>query len=276
VIPTGPAVIHALASMPSPSSREIGPFRVYGLLLALGVLVGLGIGERRCRSRGNRAGAISDIAFWIVVWGVIGARAYHVLSDYELFEGHPERAVEIWRGGLSIWGAVLGGALATIVVTRRRGLDALVVMDCLAPGLLVAQAIGRWGNWFNQELFGRPTSLPWALEISLSHRPPGYLRFATFQPTFLYESLFCLLIAGVLVLAERRGWLRRGQTFAGYVVLYTFARFWFENLRIDPAHHIGPLRLNAWVAIVGFVLGCAWFVRLGRVREPDRESLPNL
>ncbi len=143
----------------------------------------------------------------------------------------------------------------------------LVVMDCMAPGILAAQAIGRWGNWFNQELFGKPTSLPWGLEISLSHRPLGYQQYATFHPTFLYESLYCLVLIGVLLLVERRVALKQGQTFALYVILYTFGRFWFENLRIDPAHDLGPLRVNAWVSIALFVFGIGWFVWLGR-HEP--------
>jgi prolipoprotein diacylglyceryl transferase len=145
----------------------------------------------------------------------------------------------------------------------------LVVMDCMAPGILAAQAIGRWGNWFNQELFGKPTSLPWGLEISLVHRPPGYTAFTTFHPTFLYESLYCLALVAVLLIAERRLSLKQGQTFALYVILYPVGRFWFENLRIDPAHKLGPLRVNAWVSIAVFLFGIVWFVWLGR-NEPSQ------
>jgi prolipoprotein diacylglyceryl transferase len=165
---------------------------------------------------------------------------------------------------------VLGGAIAAVVITRRRHLDTLAVLDCMAPGVVLAQAIGRWGNYFNQELFGKPSTLPWALRIDLAHRPLGYQLDKTFQPTFLYESLYCLAVFGVLLLVEHRVTLRRGQTMALYVVLYTFGRFWFENMRIDAAHHIGPLRLNAWVSIVCFVLGIAWFLWLGRHEEPQR------
>jgi phosphatidylglycerol---prolipoprotein diacylglyceryl transferase len=165
---------------------------------------------------------------------------------------------------------VIGGGIAVVVITRRRHLDTLAVMDCMAPGIVLAQAIGRWGNYFNQELFGKPSTLPWALEIAPNHRPPGYIKYATFQPTFLYESLACLAIFGVLLVVERRVALKRGQTFALYVILYTFARFWFENMRIDTAHHIGPLRLNAWVSALLFVGGVAWFVWLGRHEEPQR------
>jgi prolipoprotein diacylglyceryl transferase len=201
----------------------------------------------------------------VIVWGVVGARVYHVITDYQRFDDDPLRAFQIWRGGLSIWGAVIAGAVAVLVITRRRHLPTLVVMDCMAPGILAAQAIGRWGNWFNQELYGKPTSLPWGLEIS--HPPAPYAPGTTFHPTFLYESLYCVALIGVLILVERRAALRQGQTFALYVILYTFGRFWFENLRIDPAHDLGPLRVNAWVSVALFAFGIVWFVWLGR-HEP--------
>ncbi|HEX9506332.1 MAG TPA: prolipoprotein diacylglyceryl transferase, partial [Acidimicrobiia bacterium] len=135
---------------------------------------------------------------------------------------------------------------------------------------VLAQAIGRWGNYFNQELFGKPSTLPWALEIAPGRRPFGYVQYATFQPMFLYESLYCVAVFGVLLLVEHRVAMKRGQTFALYVILYTFGRFWFENMRIDTAHHIGPLRLNAWVSLVLFLVGIAWFVWLGRHQPPQR------
>jgi prolipoprotein diacylglyceryl transferase len=256
-----------LGSIPSPSSGNLGPFHMYGLILAVGVLVGVYVAEHRWRRRGYPKDGIYDISFWVVIWGVIGARLYHVVTDYQRFEDDPWRAFQIWRGGLGIWGAVIGGAIAVIVVTRRRHMPTLVVMDCMAPGIVLAQAIGRWGNYFNQELFGKPSTLPWALEIAPSHRPAGYVQYSTFQPTFLYESLACLAIVGILLLVEHRAQLKLGQTFALYVALYTFARFWFENMRIDPAHEIAGMRVNAWMSIVVFVLGVAWFVWLGR-HEP--------
>ena len=264
-------------SIPSPADGNLGPFHMYGIILAVGVLVGVFLSEHRWRRRGYPKDGIYDISFWVVIWGVIGARLYHVISDYELFEHDQLRAFQIWRGGLSIWGAVIGGAIAVIVVTHRRKLPTLVVMDCLAPGIVLAQAIGRWGNYFNQELFGKPTTLPWALEIAPQHRPLGYLQYATFQPTFLYESLACLAIFGILLLVEHRARLKLGQTFALYIVLYTFARFFFENMRIDPANKIAGMRLNAWVSIILFVFGAVWFVWLGR-HEPEQrhpgEGLP--
>jgi prolipoprotein diacylglyceryl transferase len=258
-----------LGSIPSPSDGNLGPFHMYGIILAVGVLVGVFTAEQRWRRRGYPRDGIYDIAFWVVIWGVIGARLYHVVSDYQLFEDDPLRAFQIWRGWLSIWGAVIGGAIAVIVITYRRKLPTLVVMDCMSVGIVLAQAIGRWGNYFNQELFGKPTTLPWGLEISPQNRPFGYTQYKTFEPTFLYESLACLAIAGILLLVEHRARLKLGQTFALYVVLYTFARFFFENMRIDPAHEIAGMRLNAWVSIILFVFGIVWFAWLGR-HEPEQ------
>src|SRR5262245_14196741 len=259
-----------LGSIPSPSDGNLGPVHMYGVILAIGVLVAVYVAEQRWRRRGYPKDGIYDISFWVVIWGVIGARLYHVITDYQRFEDDPWRAFQIWRGGLSIWGAVIAGALAVLVICRRRHLPTLVVMACMAPGIVLAQAIGRWGNYFNQELFGKPSTLPWALEIAPQHRPLGYAQYATFQPTFLYESLACLAILGILLLVEHRARLTTGQTFALYVVLYTFARFWFENMRIDPAHEIAGMRVNAWVSVFLFVFGTAWFVWLGRHEPPQR------
>lgn len=259
-----------LGSIPSPSNGNLGPFHMYGLILAVGTLVAVWFAEHRWRVRGYPRDGIYDISFWVVIWGVIGARLYHVITDYQLFEHDALRTVQIWRGGLSIWGAVIGGAIAVIVVTRRRHMSTLVVMDCMGPAIVLAQAIGRWGNYFNQELFGKPSTLPWALEIDYAHRPAGYQLSQTFQPTFLYESLACLAILGILLLVEKRATLELGQTFALYVILYTFARFWFENMRIDPAHHVAGMRVNAWVALFLFVFGIVWFVWLGRHEPPQR------
>ncbi len=257
-----------LASIPSPDNGVIDlgpiPLHAYGLLLAVGVLVAAWIAVRRWVARGDDAKAFNDMAIWIVVGGVVGARVYHVISDYQLFTHDWIRAFEIWRGGLSIWGVLGGGAIAVVVMTRIKRVETLALMDCVAPGLLAAQAIGRWGNYFNQELFGKPTSLPWALEISPAKRPAGYLNFATFQPTFLYESLYCLALLGIVLAVERRFRLRKGQMFALYLATYTFGRFFFENMRIDPAHHIAGLRLNAWVSAGLCLVGIGWFVWLGR------------
>jgi prolipoprotein diacylglyceryl transferase len=262
-----------LAFIPSPEHGilHVGPIQLhaYGLMLAIGVLVAAKIADVRWRRTGHSPRVIAEIAVPVVIAGIVGARLYHLFTGYKWDQEGIVGTVEIWRGGLSIWGAVIGGALAVIVITHRRKLPTLVVMDCLSVGIVLAQAIGRWGNYFNQELFGKPTTLPWALEIAPQHRPLGYALDKTFQPTFLYESLACLAIAGILLLVERRARLKLGQTFALYVVLYTFARFFFENMRIDPAHEIAGMRVNAWVSIFFFVFGVAWFVWLGR-HEPEQ------
>ena len=265
---SAPTAAASLASIPSPAHGifHVGPvpLHAYGLCIAVGILLAVRISERRWERRGHPRSDIGDIVIWIVIAGIVGARLYHVVTDYELYTHDPLKALFIWDGGLGIWGAVAGGAIAVLVLARRRHLDALALMDTLAPGVALAQAIGRWGNYFNQELFGRPTNLPWAIEIDRAHRPALYKSFATFQPTFLYESLWCLAIFVVLLAAERRFRLRRGQTVALYVVLYTAGRFVFENMRSDFAHTIGGLRINAWASLVIFALGLAWFVWLGK------------
>ena len=272
-----------LASIPSPSNGtiEIGPLsiHVYGLLLALGVVLAVKMTMVRWGRRGGEPNDILDGALIVVLSGVVGARLYHVLTDYQRFDhGHWLDAFKIWKGGLAIWGAVLGGAAAVAYLTWRKNASALAVSDCVVPGLFFAQAIGRWGNWFNQELFGRPTTLPWGLEISPDKRPAGYAHYATFHPTFLYESIYCLLGGIALLWIDKRLHLRRGQLTALYVIIYTFGRFFFENLRIDDAHHLLGLRINAWVSLVLFGFGVVWFVWLGRhgeeadaplVREPE-------
>ncbi len=257
-----------LASIPSPDNGVIDlgpiPLHAYGLLLAIGVLVAAWIAERRWIARGFDGKAFNEMAVWIVIGGVVGARVYHVISDYQLFTDDWLRALEIWRGGLSIWGVLGGGAIAVVIMTRVKRVDTLALFDCIAPGLLAAQAIGRWGNYFNQELFGGPTRLPWGLEISPANRPPGYLNDATFHPTFLYESLYCLFLLGVVLWVERRFRLRKGQMLALYLATYTFGRFFFENMRIDPANEIFGVRLNAWVSAIVCLASIAWFVWLGR------------
>jgi prolipoprotein diacylglyceryl transferase len=261
-------VLSLLASIPSPDNGviDIGPLplHMYGLLLAVGVLVAASIAERRWIARGYDAKTFNDMAVWIVIGGVVGARVYHVISDYQLFTDDWLRVFEIWKGGLSIWGVLAGGVIAVIVLTRIKRVETLPLMDCIAPGLLAAQAIGRWGNYFNQELFGGPTDLPWGLEISPAKRPAGFLDVETFHPTFLYESLYCLFLLGLLLAVERRFRLRRGQAFAFYLATYTFGRFFFENLRIDPANEILGIRLNAWVSAGICILSIGWFVWLGR------------
>ena len=261
-----------LGSLPSPSNGNLGPFHMYGIILAVGVLVGVYVAETRWRRRGYPRDGIYDIAFWVVIWGVIGARLYHVITDYQRFEDDPWRAFQIWRGGLGIWGAVVGGAIAVIVITYRRKLPTLVVMDCMSVGIVLAQAIGRWGNYFNQELFGSPTSAPWGLEISPANRPAGYEQFTTFHPTFLYESLWCVLTAAVVVWADRRFRLGHGRAFALYVLVYCVGRTWWESLRIDDApRHLLGLRFNVFTAVAVGLGALVYLVLSARLR-PGRET----
>ena len=261
-----------VASIPSPSENIVHlgpvPLHMYGLMLAIGVLVAVRVAEVRWVRRGHKAKEFSDIVVWIVIAGVIGARVYHVITDYQLFTDDWLRAFKIWEGGLGIWGAVIGGAIAAVFLARRRHLDLGDLLDSIAPGLVFAQAIGRWGNWFNQELFGAPTKLPWGLEIDLAKRPLGYERYTTFQPTFLYESLYCLTLGLVLIWVDHHFRLKKLQLFALYCMGYTAARLVFEEMRIDPAHTIGPLRLNAWVSIVVFFAAFAWFLWLRKYGTP--------
>ena len=267
-----------LASIPSPSSGSIhiGPLRLnaYGLMIALGVIVAIRIAGRRAESRGvGTTDDFSSIAMWAVPAGVIGGRVYHVITDYELFRGHWFDAVKIWEGGLGIWGGVALGVLVGAWRARVRGLDALAIVSCAVPAIAVAQAIGRWGNWWNQELFGRPTTLPWGLNISdyLTVKN-GYSVETLFHPTFLYESLGCLALAFVLIAVEKRLQPAPGRILAWYVMGYSALRFGIEGLRIDPAHSAGGLRLNQWVSLGAFS-AAAIFIGITRLRSRgDREA----
>ena len=259
--------------IPSPAhgTVSIGPLELhaYGLMLAIGVLVAAKIADMRWRRAGNDSKVIAELAVPVVISGVIGARIYHLFTGYKWSEGGIVGAFEIWKGGLSIWGAVAGGLIAVVILSRRRHLDTLALLDAMGPAVVVAQAIGRWGNWFNQELFGKPSKLPWALEIDETHRrAAGYLgRATTFQPTFLYESIWCLIIFGTIVALERNRGLVKGQAFALYVAMYTFGRVFFEWMRVDPASKIFGIRFNLLLSAVLCVGASIWFVRLGRKRE---------
>lgn len=269
-----------LASIPSPGQGVwyLGPvpIRAYALAIILGVVVAVWLGERRWVARGGKPGQVGDIAIWAVPFGLVGGRLYHVVTDWRLYFGEgrePVTALYVWQGGLGIWGAVALGALGAWIGARRAGIRFAPFADALAPGVVLAQAIGRWGNWFNQELYGRPTSLPWGLEIDPENRVEGYEDQATFHPTFLYEALWVLALAGVLLLVERRRTIRPPGLFALYVAGYCLGRLWIELLRVDPAHELLGLRVNAWVSILGIVAGTVWFVlsqRRGRSPGPSR------
>jgi prolipoprotein diacylglyceryl transferase len=267
-------------SIPSPSDAiwYLGPvpIRGYALSIILGIIVAIWLAERRWVARGGQSGEIADLAVWGIPFGLIGGRLYHVLTDNNLYFGegkNPIEALYIWRGGLGIWGAIAMGALGIIIAARRKGIRLLPVLDAIAPTVLVAQAIGRWGNWFNQELFGKPTDLPWALEIDAEHRPPGYFLDDTFHPTFLYEFLWNLGAFGFVVWADRRFRLGYGRVAALYVMAYTLGRGWIEMLRIDNVElqNVGGLRFNVWTSIVLFVAAAIYFVVSLR-RHPGREE----
>jgi len=264
--------VSLLGFIPSPSKGilHLGPvpLHAYGLCLAIGVLVAATVAQRRWEAHGGKKGTIGEIGLIVVVSGVVGARVYHLFTGYDWHTGGLAGTVKIWQGGLSIWGAVGGGALAVVIVARRRGLPTLKLLDAIAPGVVLAQAIGRFGNYFNQELFGRPTRWPWGLEIDVAHRPAQYIAYRTFQPTFLYESLWCLAVFGLLLWAERRFRLVEGQTFTLYVALYTFGRFFFELMRSDPATRLFGVRFNALLSAVLCITATALFVvRSGRDRD---------
>lgn len=252
------------AAIPSPSSNaiEIGPLslRAYGAVIALGAVLAIQIAQRRWEARGGDAADITSLAMWAIPAGLLGARLYHVLTDWHRFEGRWWHAFAVWEGGLGIPGGLLAGVVTGVVVARRRGLPVAVLLDVVAPAIPVAQAVGRLGNWFNQELFGRPSDLPWALRIDPEHRPDGFADVATYHPTFLYEGLWNLALAGVLVYVGRRWNPRPGQLFAGYVVGYAAGRLWVEALRIDPATEVAGLRVNILVSVVVVLVALAVLV----------------
>ncbi len=267
-----------LAYLPSPPRGVwyLGPIpiRAYALCIIVGILVALWWTQRRWVARGGAADDVLDVATWAVPFGIIGARLYHVITDPEFYFGpgrDPVRALYIWDGGLGIWGAVALGAVGAWIGCRRRGIRLADFADAMAPGLVVAQAIGRWGNYFNQELYGGPSTLPWAVEIDPAHRPPDTPDIGLYQPTFLYESLWDIGVAVLLVWAGRRFGLRNGRLFALYVAAYTAGRAWIEALRVDHANHFLGLRLNDWTSLVVFLAAIA-FLLLRRPRREQRQT----
>lgn len=264
-----------LASIPSPETNEIvvGPLhlRAYGLMIALGVIAAVELARRRWRARGHDPDEISGMALWAVPAGLIGARLYHVMTDWQRFEGRWIDAVKVWEGGLGIPGGIALGALAGVLYARHKKMPLGDLADTVAPALPLAQAIGRLGNWFNQELFGGPTSLPWGLKIDLANRPDRYLDATTFHPTFLYEGLWNLALMAVLILIDRKRVLRAGSLFWVYVGGYFTGRLWVEAMRIDPASLILGIRVNIWLSIIAIAFSFTFVAVRGR-RRPDDES----
>ncbi|MFF9601558.1 prolipoprotein diacylglyceryl transferase [Streptomyces sp. NPDC014684] len=265
-----------LAYIPSPSRGVLYlgpiPLRGYAFCIIIGVFIAVWLGNKRWVARGGRSGTVADIAVWAVPFGLVGGRLYHVITDYELYfsEGRDwVDAFKVWEGGLGIWGAIALGALGAWIGARRRGIPMPAYADAVAPGIALAQAMGRWGNWFNQELYGRETHVPWALHITSSEggRVPGY-----YHPTFLYESLWCIGVALLVIWADRRFKMGHGRAFALYVAAYCVGRAWIEYMRVDDAHHILGLRLNDWTALIVFLLAVAYIVVSARKR-PGREAV---
>jgi prolipoprotein diacylglyceryl transferase len=261
------AVITLTAIPASPGNHVVlGPLTIhyYALTAIAGILVGGWIIYVRWRARGGDPDLVFEVGLWAVLAGLVGGRVYFDITTPDQM-GHQWYApVAIWQGGLGIWGAVLFGAVAGAIVVRRRGASVGVFLDVAAPAILVGQAIGRLGNYFNQELFGGPTSLPWGLHVDPAFRPAHYAAFTSFQPTFLYEILWNVGLAGLLILIERRVRIRPPGLFALYVCLYCLGRIWWELMRVDPAQRILGERLNFWVALLGIIVGGVAFVVIQR------------
>ena len=267
-------------AIPSPPQHTwyLGPLpiRAYALAILAGIGVALWMARRRWVERGGEADTVLEIVFWAVPFGIVGGRLYHVISSPDAYfgpGGHPLKAFAIWEGGLGIWGAIALGGVGAYIGTRRQGVKFAPFADTVAPTLLVAQAIGRLGNWFNQELFGGPTTLPWGLRIDPSSPtyPPGTAPGTLFHPTFLYEMIWNLAAAALIIWLDRRYRMGHGRVFWLYVLFYTLGRGWIEALRIDPATMVGPFRLNVWTSIVVGLVALVAFVVVGR-RHPGRET----
>ena len=278
-----------LAAIPSPTTsvwHVLGlPIRAYALCIVLGIVAAVLIMEYRLRARGVAPWASLDMAVWAVPFGIIGARVYHLITspqDYFGAGGQPVHALYIWEGGLGIWGAVAGGALGAWIAARQLGLPLSVFADSLAPGLPVAQAIGRFGNWFNNELYGKPTTLPWGLRVhDMDQSNPGHAtvidgepvtKAGLYQPTFLYEALWDVGVGLLVWLLDRKYKFGRGRAFALYVMAYTAGRFWIEMLRIDEANHVFGIRLNVFTAGVVFLGALVYFLL---VRGPRAYVVPD-
>lgn len=248
-----------LANIPPPPVRgfDLGPMFVhlYGVMIALAVLTGVAVAQRCWQLRSRDAGEITDLALFAIPAGVIGGRMYHVVTDFDRYQDNWRAAVFIWDGGLGIWGAVLLGAVVAFLIARHKGLPLSLLLAAAAPALCFAQAVGRWGNYFNQELFGKPTSVPWALEVEAAYRPFSTISLPTYHPTFLYESIWCALIGVVLYALFHSRRLSDAIIFPLYVTLYCIGRFFIEGLRIDPAHTALGFRLNQWTALFFLVVG---------------------
>jgi len=292
-LPAAHQVATYLADIPSPTKAQyhLGPIpiRMYAMCILAGILVAVWLGDKRWRARGGKPQEVVDIAIWAVPFGLVGGRLYHVITTSAPYfgkDGDPVKAFYVWQGGLGIWGAIALGAVGAYIGCRRRGASLRTFADAVAPGIVLAQALGRWGNWFNNELYGSHTSLPWGLNVHVMDTTTQTAVIGTdgkaelvaggpFHPTFLYESIWCVGVAVLCLWADRRFKLGYGRVFAIYVAAYTVGRFWIESLRIDDAHHFLGMRLNDWTAIIVFAGAVAYFLWASK-RFPGREASPYL
>jgi prolipoprotein diacylglyceryl transferase len=274
-----------LIPSPSLSSFSVGPLTIhfYALCIITGIAAAIWIGRKRYANLGGNPDDVSEVAIWAVPFGIIGGRIYHVITSpaqYFGANGNPVDALKIWEGGLGIWGAISLGAVGAYLYfrTHKTTLNFRQLLDSLAPGVVVAQAIGRVGNYFNQEVFGKPTELPWGLEIDPVNRPDGFESYATFHPTFLYELLWCLVVAVLLI--KLPGFLKQitskqGDIFALYILGYTLGRVWIESLRIDEANLILGLRLNIWVSLIVLITASAYLIASKRRGNTKENHIPS-
>jgi prolipoprotein diacylglyceryl transferase len=277
--------MNQLIPSPSLSSFSVGPLtiHIYALCIITGIAAAIWIGRKRYANLGGNPDDVSEVAIWAVPFGIIGGRIYHVItspSQYFGSNGNPIDALRIWEGGLGIWGAISLGAVGAYLYfrTHKTSLNFRQLLDSLAPGVIVAQAIGRIGNYFNQEVFGKPTELPWGLEIDSVNRPNGFESYSTFHPTFLYELVWCLVVAVLLI--KLPGFLkkitaRQGDVFALYVFGYTAGRVWIETLRIDEANLILGLRLNIWVSLIVLITASAYLIASKRRGNTKENHIPS-
>lgn len=274
-----------LIPSPSLSSFSVGPLTIhfYALCIITGIAAAIWIGRKRYANLGGNPDDVSEVAIWAVPFGIIGGRIYHVItspSQYFGANGNPIDALRIWEGGLGIWGAISLGAVGAYFYfrTHKTSLNFRQLLDSLAPGVVVAQAIGRIGNYFNQEVFGKPTDLPWGLEIDPANRPNGFESYSTFHPTFLYELLWCLVVAALLIKLPgvlKQITSKQGDVFALYIFGYTAGRVWIENLRIDEANLILGLRLNIWVSLVVLITASAYLIASKRRGNTKENHIPS-
>jgi prolipoprotein diacylglyceryl transferase len=257
-------LVPILAQIPSPSQNtiEIGPLTIffYGILIALGVVVAIVVSRNRYVRFGGDGSLFESVAIWGIVIGFLGARLGYVSTHTARFAGRPWAVLFIWEGGLALYGGLVAGALTVAYLLRRRNGDVFAFGDAAAIGVPLAQAFGRWGNYFNQELFGTPSDLPWAIIIDPVNRPAEYAQFETFHPTFLYESLWnALILVPVILLLERAGKLYKGASFGLYIAMYATIRFFMELLRTDTTFRFLGISRNGWVSVAGVLFGLAWF-----------------